>query len=437
MEKDKKDNESENNKDEKKEINYFLYEDQPEKLFPLAQEQFNKNKFEEGLEILEQSIIIAIKKFGGENKIELAQFYNKYADGLIQKITTLNVDILNFHEEEVIQEVKDANDEQSSKNKIEEKEKEKEKDKDKEENKEKEKEEKKEENKDEEKKKDEEGNNNQEKKVGKDNNNEAVEDEQIIYENLNAANILLKNYLKEYDEKDPKTLDKSIIKYYLQLCDNYSLFASLEKINSDFKKANEYFKLSIEICKKYDEKFSRTLAGLYFEQSQILDFDPKNCLLSLYKSKIIMEQHLQMEIDKNNLKIKLDIDEKDLELETLSFDDKRIFKNKDLIMQNKELIDAASLNCNIEEFISIIKDINIKIEDVILELKEYDLFLKTKEQMKKDGEKQNSFNTNIDMSKVIDLSKTTLIKKKRKEPFYNNDDDKKEEELNQKKSKLE
>ena len=150
-----------------------------------------------------------------------------------------------------------------------------------------------------------------------------------------------------------------------------------------------------------------------------------------------MEQHLQMEIDKNNLKIKLDIDEKDLELETLSFDDKRIFKNKDLIMQNKELIDAASLNCNIEEFISIIKDINIKIEDVILELKEYDLFLKTKEQMKKDGEKQNSFNTNIDMSKVIDLSKTTLIKKKRKEPFYNNDDDKKEEELNQKKSKLE
>ena len=409
MEKDSKDSGNKINIDEKKEIDYFLYEDQPEKLFPLAQEQFNKNKFEEGLEILEQSILIAIKKFGGENKIELAQFYNKYADGLIQKIMTLNIDILNLKEEE-LQEDKDANDEHSSKNKIEEKDKDKEK---------------------------EEDNNNKEKNLGKHNNDEAVGDEQIIYENLNAANILLKNHLKDYDDKDPKTLDKSIIQYYLQLCDNYSLFASLEKINSDFKKANEYFKLSIDICKKYDNKFSRTLAGLYFEQSQILDFDPKNCLLSLYKSKIIMENYLQMEIEKNNLKVKLDIDENDLDLETLSFDDKRIFKNKDLIMENKELINAASLNYNIEEFIGIIKDINIKIEDVILELKEYDVFLKTKEQMKKDGEKQNSFNTNIDMSKVIDLSKTTLIKKKRKEPFNNKDDEKKEEEPNPKKKKFE
>jgi hypothetical protein len=401
MEKDK---DNEDKKDEQNKIDYSLYAEQPEKLFPIAQEQFNKNNFEDGLDILEQSINLAIKKFGGEEKIELAQFYNKYADGLIQKLMISNEDFLNLQEEE---NPKEAQEEQSSKNNDikEEKEKDKEKEKEKEE----------------------------EKKPPKD----IVGDDEIVYENLNAANILLKNYLKQYDDKDPKTLDKSVIKYYLQLCDNYSLFASLEKINSDFKKADNYYKLSIDICKKYDNKFSRTLAGLYFEQAQTLDFDPKNCLLSLYKSKVIMEHYLQMEIDKIKLNIQLEIDEKDLDLESLSYDSEKIFKNKNIINSNEQLINEVKDNSALEEFIDIIKDINIKLEDVVLELKEYDVFLKTKEQMKKEGEKQNCFNTNIDMSKVVDLSKITLIKKKRKEPTNGKDDIQKPEELCKKEKKSE
>ena len=349
---------------------------------------------------MEQSINLAVKKFGGEEKIELAQFYNKYADGLIQKLMISNEDFLNLQEDE---QAKDVPDEQPPKmNESEEKEKDKDKD--------------------------------EEKKALKE-KNDIVGDDQIVYENLNAANLLLKNYLKQYDDKDPKTLDKSVIKYYLQLCDNYSLFASLEKINSDFKKADYYYKLSIDICKKYDNKFSRTLAGLYFEQAQILDFDPKNCLLSLYKSKIIMEQYLQMEINKTKLNIKLDIDEKDLDLDTLSYESEKIFKNKNLITNNTDLNNASKENCAIEEFIDIIKDINIKLEDVIMELKEYDIFLKTKEQMKKDENKQNCFNTNIDMSKVVDLSTVTLIKKKRKEPTNGKDDIQKPEESCKKQKK--
>ena len=401
MEKDK---DKEDKKDEQKKIDYSSYAEQPEKLFPIAQEQFNKNNFEDGLDILEQSIMLAVKKFGGEEKIELAQFYNKYADGLIQKLMISNEDFLNLQEEE---NPKEAPEEQSSKNNDikEEKEKDKEKEKEKDE----------------------------EKKPPKD----IVGDDEIVYENLNAANILLKNYLKQYDDKDPKTLDKSVIKYYLQLCDNYSLFASLEKINSDFKKADNYFKLSIDICKKYDNKFSRTLASLYFEQAQTLDFDPKNCLLSLYKSKVIMEHYLQMEIDKIKLNIQLEIDEKDLDLESLPYDSEKIFKNKNIINSNEQLINEAKDNSALEEFIDIIKDINIKLEDVVLELKEYDVFLKTKEQMKKEGEKQNCFNTNIDMSKVVDLSKITLIKKKRKEPTNGKDDIQKPEELCKKEKKSE
>ena len=95
---------NESQKAEKEGINYSLYSDQPEKLFPIAQAEFNKNNFEEGIDILEQSILLAVKKFGGEDKIELAQFYNKYADGLIQKLMASNTDFLNLQEDEQQQE---------------------------------------------------------------------------------------------------------------------------------------------------------------------------------------------------------------------------------------------------------------------------------------------------------------------------------------------
>ena len=56
-------------------------------------------------------------------------------------------------------------------------------------------------------------------------------------------------------------------------------------------------------------------------------------------------------------------------------------------------------------------------EVVILELKEYNLFIKAKEPMKKDGEKQKCFDTNIDMNKVVDLYKETLNQKKKDRTF--------------------
>ena len=388
--------------DKKENIDYSLYKDEPEKLFSLSKEDFKKNKFEEGIEILEKSIELAIKKFGGEDKVELAQFYNKYSDGLIQKLMESNDDPLNFQKEESL--IKNfSKNKKDSENKIDIL--------------------------NEERNKETENINIGEKNTEA--NEEIIEDEEIAFANLNAANLLLKNYLKEYDEKEPKSLDKNIIKYYIQLCENYNLFANLEKINSDFKKANYYYQLSIDICKKYDNKFSRNLAGLYFEQAQILDFDPHKCLLSLYKSKIIMEYHLQMELDKTNLPIKFNIDEKELDLETLSYDNKIIFKNKELI-KGEDIKKACKDNCNIEEFVDIINDIDIKLEDVILELKEYKNYLKAKEEMKKEGEKQDCFNKNIDMNKVTDLSKITLIKKKRTEPINSSDDIKKPEEIKEK-----
>ena len=191
-----KDQIKEDKKEEKSEIEFASYVDQPEKLFSVAQEQFNKNNFEEGINILEQSINLAIKKFGGEEKVELAQFYNKYADGLIQKLMTSNEDFLNLDEEKSQIEAQEPKDGQPPKNNNEE-----EKDK--------------KEEKTAEKKEDKKDESNKELKESKEQKDD-IGDDEIVYENLNAANLLLKNYLKDYEEKDPKSLDKSIINYYHQ-----------------------------------------------------------------------------------------------------------------------------------------------------------------------------------------------------------------------------
>lgn len=391
MEKDKnKEKEINDNKD----IDYATYIDQPEKLFPLAQEQFNKNKFIEGLIILDDSINFAIKKYGGEDKIEMAQFYNKYANGLIQKLMNSNEDFLNMEKDKNLKE-KESKDEKSSKNK----------------------------------KTNEKKEENKEIKESEDNNEEL--EQEVAYENLYEANKILKNYLKQYDDKEIKTLENSIIHYYLELSENYYLFASLEKLNLDFQKADSYYTLCSEIWKKYGNKFSRKLAGLYFEQAQILDLNPKKCLLLLYKSKIIIEYYLQKEIDKIHLNIKIDFDEKDLDLDYISYDNEKIFKNKELI-ENKELIYTSKSNINIKEFVDIIKDINNKLEDVILELEQYDVYLKGKKQIIKDKENQNCLNNKNEMNKNEEITKVALITKKRKDTFNCKYDIKVPEEYNSK-----
>lgn len=349
-------------KPEQKNIDYSLYSSQPDKLFIISQEELLNNNFSQSIDILKNSIVLAQKKYGGDNKIELAQFYNKYADAILQKISLSSHDNIN------ITNTKEDNDENNHNN----------------------------------------------------NENKLLDEVKKVYENLSKANKILNDYLEQYNDKDPISLDKEIKKYYLYLSDNYSLLALLEKILSNFEKSIEYYSMSIYYSKKYDIKFSRNLAGLYFELAQILLYDPFNCLLSLYKSKLIMEYHLQKEIIKSNLDIKLYIDEKDLGLTMLSHNSDKIYKNKDIIENNKDLINAMKENKNIEEFVDIIKDMNNKIENVILELKEYESFIKSRKQKEKDGEKNNEKNEVEEL--IINMNKIKLINMKRKEPSNNDDD---------------
>ena len=349
-------------KPEQKNIDYSLYSSQPDKLFIISQEELLNNNFSQSIDILKNSIVLAQKKYGGDNKIELAQFYNKYADAILQKISLSSHDNIN------ITNTKEDNDENNHNN----------------------------------------------------NENKLLDEVKKVYENLSKANKILNDYLEQYNDKDPISLDKEIKKYYLYLSDNYSLLALLEKILSNFEKSIEYYSMSIYYSKKYDIKFSRNLAGLYFELAQILLYDPFNCLLSLYKSKLIMEYHLQKEIIKSNLDINLYIDEKDLDLKILSHNSDKIYKNKDIIENNKDLINAMKENKNIEEFVDIIKDMNNKIENVILELKEYESFIKSRKQKEKEGEKNNEKNEVEEL--IINMNKIKLINMKRKEPSNNDDD---------------
>ena len=100
---------------DKKEKDYSEYTDQPEKLFPLAQEQFNNNDFVKGLIILDKSINYALEKYGGEDKIEMAQFYNKYANDLIQKLMNSDGELSNMGKDKKKEE-KESESGKSSKN---------------------------------------------------------------------------------------------------------------------------------------------------------------------------------------------------------------------------------------------------------------------------------------------------------------------------------
>ena len=119
-------------------------------------------------------------------------------------------------------------------------------------------------------------------------------------ENLGAANKLYTDYLKEYDNKNVSELSEEIIDYYLQLADNYYNIGSFQRVKSDYQSATNLFEKAKKIKKKYDSKCSRKLASLYFEEAQVLDFDPHKCLLVLFKAKLIMEHYLKLSLEKVN-----------------------------------------------------------------------------------------------------------------------------------------
>lgn len=363
-------------------INFNDYKDKPEELLPISKKFFSQKKFEQAIDILEQAIRIAVKKFGKEDHIECAKYYSHYADGLIRKLME-NEDILAIPTQ--AEDKKDADDDSDKESESI-------------------------------RPGDQEQSNTTEIGQTKRDNNfepqpaEDDSDENIATENLQFAEMIYLQFLKDYDSLSPSKLEQDIKKYYFELSSVYQKFGELEMCNSDFRKAAEFYLKALQIRSKYDDTFSRCIAEIYFNLASVYDFDAKKCLLCYYKTKIIMEHHLTKELDlagKNSIAAQIIYSQEDLELNDIAVDYENLLINKkviDTIEQDQVLMQ----NDEIADLTGIISELHQKIEDVVIDIKEFEKFVKEKQELAK----ANDFTNDYDKSKVVDISSTSIIKKR-------------------------
>jgi hypothetical protein len=410
-------------------IDFEKYKDTPGDLIPIAKQMLNLKKFEKGIEILEKAIHFIIQKNNNdESNIECAKFYYQYADALIRKCMESD-EVLAMPQNEGN---KDDDDESEKPEEIEKNENKKEIT----------------ETKDshsqgqgksnldailelQKNKKEEDGPVIQD--VGSDEEEEAPQednlpvddsDEQVALENLLFSEKIYKTYLEKYEDENPeelKTKSPEIIKLFFDLSNVYQKFGELEMCKSDFKSSIEFFTKSLEIRQKYDFKFSRAIAELYFNMATAYDFDAKLCLLSYYKTKIIMEYHLKEELNKHNLKHLADrivVNEQDLNLSS-------VLTTSTNLRTNKEVEGGYELNSenvlkieDIEELVSIISELNQKIDDVIIDINDFEKYKKEKEVL----QQENKFTSDYDKSKVIDVTTLGIVRKRQRDENQENTD---------------
>ena len=205
-------------------------------------------------------------------------------------------------------------------------------------------------------------------------------DEQVIVTYLTLAEDIYNDYITNHNEEC----------YYNQLADVYKLYGEYQKAFSDFAKASEYYQKAINIrMSKLHDTHSRILAEMYFNKASVLDFNAKECLLFYYKTLKILEYHLSLNVNVNvNGSVNgLNVDDDcDCELSEIDVCDERIYVNRKVI----EGISNDTLNDEGRELKEIISDIYFKIEDVILEIKEYDKFIEEKNKMKEKNNNNNN-----------------------------------------------
>ena len=237
-------------------INFNENELNPEELLPMAKQMIKIKKHEKAFEIIESAIVKIKNKNNSNSHIECAPYYYHYADALISKLMDQEELFANPDENNI-------QNEHNSHNNIENK-----------------------------------------SITESDNEDESktelpISDEEVAFENLAAAEAILKDYFEENEKIENNDLNK----YYDIYANVYLKFGELEMCKSDFKTAIEFFEKSLEIRKKYEDKFSRAIAELYFNMGSIYDFDSKKCLLCYYKTKIILEHHLIENLEGINLEI--------------------------------------------------------------------------------------------------------------------------------------
>ena len=336
-------------------INFDEFNSNPSELFILATLSMNKGQYDKAFFILKKSIDLAIDLYGEDN-IEVAKYYNKYASAYIQKLLDSDaLFMIHLDKEEMSKDGKSLKIIQEE---------------------------------------------------------PQCENEIALY-NLDIANEMYIDYLDEYDDVSVKKLSKSTIKVYLELADNYLSYGELEQAQSDFKKASEYFKKAAKIREKYDTKMSRSLAEVYFKLASVLDFDVKSAMLYFYKTKVIMEYHLNELVKKEKISSEIIIDEKALEIESIDRKDKRLLLNQKIV-QSEEFKEKFKDKEDIENIIEVLNELYMKIEDVMEEDKVFEEWVtEKKKKMIESSQKEDKFSNDYDMSKVIDISSSLVVRAKR------------------------
>ena len=239
-------------------------------------------------------------------------------------------------------------------------------------------------------------------------------DEQVIVTYLTLAEDIYNDYITNHNEEC----------YYNELADVYKLYGEYQKAFSDFAKASEYYQKAINIrISKLHDTHSRILAEMYFHKASVLDFNAKECLLFYYKTLKILEYHLCLNVNGSVSGLNVD-DDCGCALSEIDVCDEKIYVNRKVI----ESISNDTLNDEGKELKEIISDIYFKIEDVILEIKEYDKFIEEKNKMKEKNDNNNvfemkdCFTVNYDIKKVLDISASALVRKKKKRKCDDDDD---------------
>jgi len=367
----------------------------PNKLLFKVRSLTNENKYDDGLDLLDKAIILKIDKVN-KNKEDksLIPLYLEYAQVLITK---------QFNSQDLFGDVKnddidnndnDIHNDDNENNNIHEHNKE--------------------ENKD-----DDIHNDYDDNKYDEDNSEDSEQeeynDQELAYDYLFTCQKIINTEINILKENKDKQTDSNLELKELnnQLSEVYLLFAQLELLKSDNKKAISFFEKGLEVRKINDDKFSRAIADIYYQMSIAYDYDIMKCFTCLYKVKIIMEYHLQKLIDKSYFISKpvfYNIIEEDLL-------DKELIKDYKSIKVNSDDVEIKdSDNDDIAEIKSILIEVYLKIDDTIEGIetqKEYMLAVQ-KEKDKKEKEandQKGEFNSMYDESKLINAN--CLLKKKR------------------------
>lgn len=227
-------------------IFYDDYKEDPKALIKIAKKLCNLKEYEDSLEVLNNAIQIVLEKVDNDKmNIECAPYYLSYADVLIRKVGESEELLANLP--------KNTNEDQS-----------------------------------------ESGN---EEPDEEDEKTEEATDEEIAYDNIFSCQKIYQDYLKDFESIPASEMPEGAKNVNFQLSEVYMMYANLEICKSEYKKAIDYLEQALETRLKFEDKLSRAISEIYYEMAICYDFDPSQAFTNFYKTKIIMEYHLQKELD--------------------------------------------------------------------------------------------------------------------------------------------